>query len=111
MIIKLVDRLHNMQTLQYVPPEKQGRIARETLEIYSPIAHRLGMGRIRKKLEDLAFPYVYPDEYKRVCTLWQEKTDWAEKRLERERKSLQKKLGGSNLDNFKTQYRSKGLYS
>ena len=111
MIIKLVDRLHNMQTLQYVPTKKQGRIARETLEIYSPVAHRLGMGRIRKELEDLAFPYVYPDEYKRVSDLWQEKTDWAEKRLLQERKSLQKKLGGSNLGDFKTQYRSKGLYS
>jgi len=58
LIIKLVDRLHNMETLQHVPDEKQKRIARETLEIYVPVAHRLGMGKLRKELEVLAFPYV-----------------------------------------------------
>ena len=66
LMVKLADRLHNMQTLEYVPKEKQKRIAQETLEIYVPIAHRLGMGRFRKELEDLAFPYVYPDEYAKV---------------------------------------------
>ena len=68
-LIKLADRLHNMQTLHHVPKEKQLRIARETLEIYVPVAHRLGMGRIRKELEDLAFPYVYPEEFERVTKL------------------------------------------
>ncbi|MFM2381782.1 MAG: hypothetical protein RLZZ76_549 [Candidatus Parcubacteria bacterium] len=111
LIIKLVDRLHNMETLEFVPKEKQLRIARETLEIYVPVAHRLGMGRIRKELEDLAFPYVYPEEYKRVCELLAKSTEKSISLLERERKSLQKRLADSKLLGFKTSYRVKGLYS
>ncbi len=111
LIIKLVDRLHNMQTLQHVPAEKQKRIARETLEIYVPVAHRLGMGRIRKELEDLAFPYVYPKEYKNVCELLESKAKKADIILEKERKHLQKKLAEAKLNNFITAYRVKGLYS
>lgn len=111
LIIKLVDRLHNMETLEFVPKEKQLRIARETLEIYVPVAHRLGMGRIRKELEDLAFPYVYPEEHKRVVELLTVKTSKANEVLERERKILQKKLAESNLVHFSTAFRVKGLYS
>lgn len=111
LIIKLVDRLHNMETLEFVPEEKQLRIARETLEIYVPVAHRLGMGRIRKELEDLAFPYVYPEEYKRVCDLLAKSTEKSLALLERERKALQKRLADSGLLHFKTSYRVKGLYS
>lgn len=110
LIIKLVDRLHNMQTLEHVPPEKQPRIARETLEIYVPVAHRLGMGRIRKELEDLAFPYVYPQEYQRVKKLVEPDMKDALEKLERLRKTLQKRLA-SEITNFKTDFRIKGLYS
>ena len=111
LVIKLNDRLHNMMTLSHVPKEKQLRIARETLEIYVPVAHRLGMGKIRKELEDLAFPYVYPTEYKCVCDLLEKRTRKTSEILEKERKILQKKLVDSKLIDFNTSYRVKGLFS
>ena len=111
LIIKLVDRLHNMQTLQYVPKKKQIRIARETLEIYTPVAHRLGMGRIRKELEDLAFPYVYPKEYEKVTELAKHLEKRSDDELKKARKSLQKTLAENNIRNFHTSYRVKGKYS
>ncbi len=111
LIIKLLDRLHNMQTLEHVPKEKQTRIARETLEIYVPVAHRLGMGRIRKELEDLAFPYVYPNEYEQVRSLLEAKMTKAKVTLERERKQLQKRLAEEGLTDFNTSFRVKGLFS
>ncbi len=65
-IIKLADRLHNMRTLEHLAPEKQAKIARETLDVYAPLAHRLGMGKLRGELEDLAFRYTDPFSYQQV---------------------------------------------
>ena len=65
-LIKLADRLHNMRTLEHLPPDRQQKIAEETLEIYAPIAHRLGMGKIRGELEDLGFRFLDPLGYEQV---------------------------------------------
>jgi GTP diphosphokinase / guanosine-3',5'-bis(diphosphate) 3'-diphosphatase len=67
LLIKLADRLHNMSTLDYLPVDKQQRIARETIDIYAPLAHRLGIGRVKWRLEDLAFKYLDPDGYDQVA--------------------------------------------
>lgn len=67
--VKLVDRLHNMRTLQFQPPEKQRKIAQETLDVYAPIAHRLGIAQIKNELEDLSFQYLHPDKYYEIARL------------------------------------------
>jgi len=67
MIIKFADRLHNMRTLEYLPPEKQQRIAKETLEIYAPFAHRFGLAKIKWELEDLAFKHLHRKEYEEIA--------------------------------------------
>jgi GTP pyrophosphokinase len=82
-IIKFADRLHNLQTLEALPPHKRLRIAQETLEIFAPIANRLGIGELKGALEDEAFRYVYPEEYKWVEGL-------VKKRLEKEEEYLKK---------------------
>ncbi|KYJ87419.1 RelA/SpoT family protein [Sulfurovum riftiae] len=68
LVIKLCDRLHNMLTLDALSPQKQKRIAEETLVVYAPIAHRLGISRLKNSLEDLSFFYIYPDDYKKIDT-------------------------------------------
>jgi RelA/SpoT family (p)ppGpp synthetase len=68
LVIKLCDRLHNMLTLDALSPEKQRRIAEETLVVYAPIAHRLGISRLKNHLEDLSFYYIYPDDYEEIDT-------------------------------------------
>jgi guanosine-3',5'-bis(diphosphate) 3'-pyrophosphohydrolase len=91
-LIKLADRLHNIRTLAHLSDEKRIKIARETLEIYAPIAYRLGMGKIRDELEDFSFMYLYPEEYQRIKTEVSDKTEWAMKQVESLKKQIQQLL-------------------
>src|ERR687886_665042 len=79
-VIKLCDRLHNMRTLHPLPPEKQQRIAKQTLEIYAPLAHRLGIWQVKWELEDLAFKYVEPERYRELADRLASKRQEREKR-------------------------------
>lgn len=111
LVIRLADRLNNMETLSYVREDKRRRIALETLEIYAPIANRLGMGRIKGDLEDLAFPYVFPKEHAWVSALRKERSKNATKRLEKVYRDLQILLRGESIEIIKADYRIKHLYS
>jgi GTP pyrophosphokinase len=91
-LVKLADRLHNMRTLQFLPVERQQRIAQETLEIYAPIAHRLGMGRIRGELEDLAFHQLEPVAYLGLQKQVASKSKAHEKFLNEVQAAISKKL-------------------
>jgi len=111
LIIKLMDRLHNARTLEHVPEHKRERIALETLEIYAPIADRLGMSIVKTELEDAVFPYAFPAEYERVRTLLKERDAETEKRLEKTERTLKKDLAEAGIRNFRTESRKKGVYS
>lgn len=110
-IIKLMDRLHNMRTLAHVPEHKRQRIALETLEIYAPIAHRLGIGVVRRELEDLAFEYAQPEEYAQAKQVLTERTSETMGRLDKMERALKRALGEAGITHFRSDYRVKGLYS
>ena len=109
-IIKLADRLHNMRTLEHLRPEKQARIARETLEVYAPLAHRLGMGKLRGELEDLAFRYVDPLAYTKLTDEVDSLRGEGEAFLERIVATLEARLHDSNI-HARVESRIKRLFS
>src|SRR5215831_1866116 len=96
-LVKLADRLHNMRTLQYLPEAKRLEIARETMDIYAPIANRLGMGVVKTELEDLAFLYLEPGEYARVQREVDRNLKGAEKTIEQIRGELAKALADAKI--------------
>jgi GTP pyrophosphokinase len=111
LIVKLADRYHNMLTLEHVPAHKRKRIALETLEIYAPIADRLGMGKMKRELEDLAFPFVDPDAYAHTLEVRKLKTKETEVGLAKVQKELQRELAKKGIMDFHTDIRLKGLWS
>src|SRR5438874_11878211 len=91
-LVKLADRLHNMRTLEYLPEEKRVNVAKETLEIYAPIANRLGMGRIKSELEDLSFRYLHPREFEDLNNAVSEKLAVSGEVVDRIKATLDHKL-------------------
>jgi GTP pyrophosphokinase len=109
-LVKLADRLHNMQTLEHQPPEKRRRIAQETLDIYAPIANRLGMGHLKGELEDLSFRNLHPSEYEEIRAAVDGQTEQAALLIEQVEKSIRTKIAEAELPGF-VKGRVKRLYS
>ncbi len=109
-LIKMADRLHNMRTLYIFPEDDQKRIARETLDIYAPLAERLGMGEIKEELEDLSFRYLEPESYFRLASLMEERRPEAENQLKKMKNKIEKLLAEHGVE-AEVQYRVKRLYS
>lgn len=109
--IKFADRLHNLSTLEAIPPKKQYRIALESLEIYAPIANRLGMGEIKGRLEDGAFQYVFPKEYAWVKELAKTTREGKQEYLDRVIQLAEQHLREAGLKSLEVHGRAKHLYS
>jgi guanosine-3',5'-bis(diphosphate) 3'-pyrophosphohydrolase len=109
-VVKLADRLHNMSTLEHMPAESRRRISRETLEIYSPIAHRLGMARVKGDLEDLAFYHLYPHQFAELHFKIAEKMKLGQATMDRVGGRLAKSLDGAGID-AEISFRVKRYYS
>jgi GTP pyrophosphokinase len=110
-LVKLADRLHNMRTLAYLHSEKRKRIAEETLEVYAPIAHRLGMSKVRSELEDLSFQYLEPEEYKRLKEEVESRRASTEAFLEEVKARIADRLTEEGVDFVRIEGRIKRLYS
>lgn len=110
-LIKLADRLHNMRTMQYLKPEKRARISQETLDIFAPIAHRLGMGKMRSELEDLAFQNLYPEEYNKLAKEVDARRPELEAALVKIQASVEKRLAENDVPFIEIEGRVKRLYS
>ena len=110
-LIKLADRLHNMRTMQFLKPEKRARISQETLDIYAPIAHRLGMGKLRGELEDLSFQNLHIQEYKRVSEEVEARRPELEAALEQIKNTITNQLDENEVPFIEIQSRVKRLYS
>lgn len=109
-IIKLADRLHNMRTLQFMSPEKQKKIARETIEVFAPLADRLNMGRVRVQLEELSFKYLMPKDFHRTKNLMDSRLKKSQRKLDRVRREVEARLKEEKLV-FQMDGRVKSVYS
>ena len=110
-LVKLADRLHNMRTLEFIPKDKQIKVAAETLEIYAPIAARLGIGSWKDELEDLSFKVVYPREYEEIRQLLEHELQNRQESLKTMEKSLSHTLRTEGIKYLEINGRIKRLYS
>lgn len=110
-LVKLADRLHNMRTLQYLKPEKRKRIAQETMDIFAPIAHRLGMGKLRGELEDLAFQHLHPEDYRELTAQLEKRRPENEKFLSHVTARVEEKMHEAEVPYVRIEGRVKRLYS
>lgn len=109
-IIKLADRLHNLRMLQYMKPAKQQKIAKESLEVFGPMADRLGMGQVRMQIEELAFSYLDPTEFGRLKNLMKKRLGKSTRKLGAVRLEVENRLRSENID-FEINGRVKSIYS
>src|SRR5919197_768632 len=110
-LVKLADRLHNMRTLQYLSPEKRKRIAEETMDIFAPIAHRLGMGKLRGELEDLAFRHLHPEDYRELAEQLEKRRPENEAFLKSVTARIEQKMNEAEVPCVLVEGRVKRLYS
>ena len=110
-LIKLADRLHNMRTLGYMPPESQIKKARETMDIFAPLANRLGIWQMKWELEDLSFRYLNPEKYKEIATQLAARRVEREKYLEAVKARLAKEINALGIANVQVSARPKHIYS
>ncbi len=110
-LVKLADRLHNMRTLGYMPPEKQMRIAQDTMDFFAPLANLLGIWQFKWELEDLSFRYLHPQEYRRIATSMNERRVDREQYLEMVTERLREELAHYQLDKAIITGRPKHIYS
>ncbi len=110
-LVKLADRLHNMRTLHYLPAEKRKRIAQETMDIFAPIAHRLGMGKLRSELEDLAFQHLHPEDYRELAAQLEKRRPENEKFLSGVTAHIEEKMREADASFVRVEGRVKRLYS
>ncbi len=110
-LVKLADRLHNMRTLHYLSPEKRKRIAEETMDIFAPIAHRLGMGKLRGELEDLAFRHLHPDDYRELAEQLEKRRPENEAFLKVVTGQIEDRMAEAEVPFVRIEGRVKRLYS
>lgn len=110
-IIKFADRLHNLKTLEHVREDKRHRIALESIEIYAPLANRLGMGKLKNEIEEAAFPYAYPKEYQKITEMLDERKEEYEKNTESITEKLEDELVKNKIKFDEISHRVKTKYS
>lgn len=110
LIIKLADRLHNMRTLEHMPPDKRKKIARETMEVFAPLADRLNMGRVRVQLEELSFRYMMPKDFAKTKALMDSRLKRSQRKLEQVGREVKARLNDVKIE-FEMDGRIKSVYS